>query len=383
VRTLLVTGLGGAGTTTTAAAAAVRVARAGRRTVLISRQRPPVEGLAEVPGLSAVVVDAQAGVERFWSAHSAALGSVVPLLRLPPASSVVPVPGAADLALLAALGQADADLVVLDAGPVDAAVALLGLPGALHWWLGQLLPARLRALAAMGAATGSELGAAASAALTTVPALERLLARGPLADPGAVDVVLTAVPRRGAADTLRTATTALALHGLRPAAVLARVLPAGSGVWWARRGAEQDAELADLADVAPLSRVDEAATLPRAADDLAALLGGAPLPGVDADPSPAPARPAPQRTGPGWELTVPLPFADRGAVELTRFGDDLVLSVSGARRSLRLDPLLRRCTVTGGRLAAPGSAEARLVVSFEPDPQQWPADLLAAHGAPG
>jgi transketolase len=42
VRTLLFTGPGGAGTTTSAASAAVRAARAGRRTVLLTRQDVPV-----------------------------------------------------------------------------------------------------------------------------------------------------------------------------------------------------------------------------------------------------------------------------------------------------------------------------------------------------
>lgn len=379
MRTLLVTGPGGAGTSTTAAAAAVRSARAGRRTVLLTRQRPAALGPVGVPGLSVVVVDPQAGVEQFWAASAGALGAALPLLDLPPASSVVPVPGAADLAVLAALGSADADLVVLDGGPLDAAVALLGLPAALHWWLGQLLPARLRAMAAFGSALGGPAGAVADAALAAVPTLERLLAGSPLADPGSLDVILTAVPRRGAAAGLRTATTALALHGLRPAALLARVLPPGAGPWWEVRAAEQAAELTELAALAPLVRVAEAAVLPDDADGLAGLLPDG-LPGVDAEPPAAPARPLPQRTDVGWDLTVPLPFAERGGVELTRFGDDLALTAAGARRSLRLDPLLRRCTVTGGRLAAPGTADARLVVSFEPDPQQWPADLLAVHG---
>jgi anion-transporting ArsA/GET3 family ATPase len=380
VRTLLVTGPGGAGTSTSAAAAAVRAARAGRRTLLLSRQPPPVRGLAEVPGLSVVVVDPQAGVEGMWGAHADVLGAVLPQVSLPPATSVVAVPGAADLALLAELARADADLVVLDAGPVDTAVSLLGLPGALHWWLGQLVPPRLRALAAFGRAVGGHAGAAAEAALAVVPALERVLARSPLADPGAVDVVLTAVPRHGAATALRTATTALALHGLRPATVLARVLPAGSGPWWEARAAEQTAVLTDLAQLAPVAQIDETAALPDDVDGLVALLAAAALPGIDGRPATGPVRPAPQRVGTGWDLTVPLPFADRATVELTRFGDDLVLTTAGTRRSLRLDPLLRRCTVTGGRLETPGSAEARLIVSFEPDPQQWPADLLAAHG---
>ena len=34
--------------------------------------------------------------------------------------------------------------------------------------------------------------------------------------------------------------------------------------------------------------------------------------------------------------------------------------------------------MTGGRLADAGGAEARLEVGFRPDPQLWPADLLAA-----
>jgi len=39
-----------------------------------------------------------------------------------------------------------------------------------------------------------------------------------------------------------------------------------------------------------------------------------------------------------------------------------------------------RPEVTGGRLVDPGTPEARLVVGFRPDPQLWPADLLAAEG---
>ena len=56
-----------------------------------------------------------------------------------------------------------------------------------------------------------------------------------------------------------------------------------------------------------------------------------------------------------------------------------MITVGGSRRCLALDPLLRRCEITGGRLADPGGAEARLEVGFRPDPQLWPADLLAAH----
>jgi arsenite-transporting ATPase len=94
-------------------------------------------------------------------------------------------------------------------------------------------------------------------------------------------------------------------------------------------------------------------------------------------PAPVPP-PGPQRADGGWMLGVPLPFARRGEVELTRWADDLVVTAAGQRRSLPLDPLLRRCTVSGGTLTRPGTAEATLEVRFTPDPVQWPAGLLEA-----
>ena len=99
------TGPGGAGTTTLAASAAVRAARSGRRTVLLTRQPLPVPALDGVPGLDVVVVDPQAAVERLWAATADALGAVLPQLTLPPASSVVPVPGTAELAALRRAGR--------------------------------------------------------------------------------------------------------------------------------------------------------------------------------------------------------------------------------------------------------------------------------------
>ena len=370
MHTLLLTGPGGAGSSTLAAAAAVQAARSGHRTTLVARRRPAVPGLEAEPGLTVTVVDPQASVERFWAAHVDALAAVLSQVDLPPATSVAAPPGGAEVALLAELGRADADVLVVDGGPLEAALALVGLPSTLRGWLDQLLPSRLRALAAFGGALGG-----AGAALAAMPALERLLDGSPLGDPSSLDLLLTAQARRGTAADLRRAVPAFALHGLRPAAVLARVLPDGTGEWWTARSAEQAAELAALAELAPLTAVPEAAVLPEDADGLACLLE---LPGRP--PGDGGAR-STERTGRGWDLAVPLPFAERADVELTRFGDDLVLTAAGARRALRLDPLLRRCTVTGGRLDDPGTGTARLVVSFEPDPRLWPADLLAAHGS--
>jgi arsenite-transporting ATPase len=377
VRTLLFTGPGGAGTTTLAASAAVRSARAGRRTLLLTRQPLPVDTGA-VPGLAVAVADDRAALEGLWGGAAGALGLVLPHLSLPPSTSAVPLPGTADLALFAALARADADLVVVDAGPLESASTLVALPATLRWWLDQLLPPGVRALGALRTAAVASGGARrgpVDAVLAAVPAIEQLLERDRLADP-ATAVCLVALPRAASVPAVRTAVTTLALYGLRGAAVLARVLPAGgTGEWWARRSAEQNAVLTALADVAPVHPVAEDPVAPEDADALAGLLEGwePPVP-------PAPAVPASERREGAWQLSVPLPFAERGAVELTRWDDDLVITTVGTRRSLRLDALLRRCEVSGGRLADPGTAHARLEVTFRPDPQLWPADLLAAEG---
>ncbi|MEX5719732.1 ArsA family ATPase [Geodermatophilus maliterrae] len=382
--TLLFTGPGGAGTTTLAAAAAVRAARAGRRTVLVTRQDPP-PGAATEPGLDVVRAEPRAELESLWAGWAAELTATVPDLALPPATSVVPVPGVGELAVLAALGRvagdrsgAPADLVVLDAGPLETAAGLLALPGTLRWWLDQAVPTRVRVLAAVRAAavrTGTLRRGAADLALGALPALEALLDGATLTDPARTAVWFVAPPRPGAVAGLHAATTALAVHGQRPVGVLARVLPGGgTGAWWAARATEQEAALDALAGVAPVRTVAESARAPEDADALAALLTDLPGPAGGA------VVPAPERVDGGWRLTLPLPFAERSGVALTRWEDDLVVTAAGTRRSIRLDPLLRRCVVTEGSLVDAGTAAARLEVGFAADPQLWPADLLAAEG---
>ncbi|CAA9215761.1 MAG: hypothetical protein AVDCRST_MAG57-314 [uncultured Blastococcus sp.] len=375
MQTLLFTGPGGAGTTTLAAAAAVRAARSGRRTLLLSRQEPAVPGLAAVAHLEVRTVVPQQSFEQLWTATAGPAAAVLPQLTLPPDSSVVALPGTAEVALLAALSAAEADLVVVDAGPLDAALGLVSLPATLRWWLDQAMPPGMRALAAVRTATvaaGIVRRGLVDAALDVVPVVEALLAGNRLADPATVGVCLVAPPRAASAPALRTAVTALALHGHGTAAVLSRVLPDGTGDWAARRAAEQDAALAALGAVAPVHRVAEGAVAPADVEELAALLDDfAPVPA-------APAVPVSERHEGAWRLSVALPFAERRDVHVTRWVDDLVVTAGSARRSVRLDAVLRRCEVTGGRLSEPGTEAARLEVGFRPDPQLWPPDLLDA-----
>jgi arsenite/tail-anchored protein-transporting ATPase len=323
-------------------------------------------------------VDPLAAVESLWAGAADAVAAVLPQLTVPPATSVVPLPGAADLALFAELARAEADLVVVDAGPPESAVALVGLPATLRWWLDQLMPPGMRALGAVrtaAVASGAVRRGPVDVALSAVPAVEALLAADRLSDATTTGLDLVAAPRPSSAVALRAAATVLGLHGLRARAVLSRVLPlTGEDGWAAQRAGEQEAALTALAGIAGVRRVPELALSPDGPDDVAALLDEA-LPETTGFPAPGP-----ERHEGAWRLRIPLPFAEHGAVTLTRWVDDLVLTVGGVRRSVRLDPLLRRCEVTGGRLADPGTAEAHLEVGFRPDPSLWPADLLSAEG---
>ncbi|WP_040336744.1 ArsA family ATPase [Candidatus Blastococcus massiliensis] len=377
MHTLVLAGPGGAGSSTLAAAAAVRAAGTGRSVLLLTRQALPVPGLDGVAGLEVRTVEARPEVERFWSAAVAPAAASLPQVTLPPSSSVAPVPGASELALLAELAGARADLVVVDAGPPSAAAALVALPDTLRWWLDRLLPPGVRALGAIRAAavgSGAARRGPVDVALAALPGIEDLLAADRLTDGAGTVVCLAAVPRAGTSAVLRGLATELGVHGRSVGAVLARVLPdEGPGEWWRRRLEEQTAELAGLAELAPVHRIPESATAPEDVAALAALLDGVDLPVAGGLAAPTTAR-----AEDAWLLTVPLPFAERGAVDLTRWEDDLVVTAAGARRSLRLDPLLRRCEVTGGRMVDSGGPDARLEVTFRPDPQHWPADLLAA-----
>lgn len=377
MRTLLITGPGGAGSSTIAAATAQSAADSGLRVVLLTAAAPPLAGLDDVVRVE--VVDAQHVLESAWSQYAAELAALAPALTLPPGSSVVPVPGATEVAVLLALirsaAAGDVDLVVIDAGPLPAATALLALPDALRWWLAQLAPTRLRVLAMMRAlSTRGRLGATGTAH-AAVTALEGLLAQVPT-DP-AVHLVLR--PDPGADDVARTAATRLGLLGHQIASVtLSRVLPVGVGDWAAGRTRQQDGVRAALTGAGlQVREIAEAAGAIRDLDALRALRADLPTSTADALPSATA-----HREDEHWVLPVPLPFAARGTVGLTRWGDDLILDVAGLRRSVPLDPLLRRCTVTSGSLVDPGTAQATLVVRCTPDPAQWPAGLLSTEGSP-
>ena len=396
-RILFVTGPGGDGTSTLAAATALAAARGGDAvsTLLLSRepagrlaallgQAPPAwpEPPADVvPGLQASRIDPGA---TFRTGLLAAQRWAAPALDALGATTLdddelTELPGATEFAVLRALREAAQagrwDLIVADLPAAAEAVRLLALPEQLRRYLRRLLPGERQTARALRPMLAQLMGVPLPAQ-SLFEAADRW--DGALAvlqelvqGPGAA-VRLVAEPTARSAAVLRASLAGLALHGLAVEGLVAgRMVPAeGAGAWGAELAARQRAVLGELtaaterlpllAELPHLGGEVDAALLPR----LAALL-----------PPPGP----PRRAVPEledrlraeglllWHL--PLPGAVKAELGLVRRGDELLVTTGPFRRALALPAVLRRCDVTGARLADDGT----LTVRFTPDESRWPA----------
>ncbi|MET8826667.1 ArsA-related P-loop ATPase [Streptomyces sp. NPDC004610] len=384
MRTLLVTGPGGAGRTTIAAATALRAARQGTRTLLIGTDPTDTLGttlgttLDGIPGLTVRHPDATARFRQDLAAFQDRAGTVLDLLgagRLDP-EELTPLPGAPELAVLralrtAALAEDAHDLVVVDLPPIEQALALLALPEELRRYLRRLMPPERQAARALRPVLGRLAGVPIPPESLYETAarwdLELAAAEAVVADPD-TSVRIVAEPTPAGADAVRTAVLGLALRALAPEAVIAnRVLPEHTeDPWLAGPVAQQRKTLEEWRAGYPgsLCQVPHLGHDPRGADDLAAL----PVPG--ATPRPAPVEwPVADRLADEGVLVwhIPVPGASREDLDLVRRGDELVLGSGRFRRIVPLPSALRRCTVVGA-----GLRDGELRIRFAPDPGLWP-----------
>jgi len=406
VRIVLFTGKGGVGKTTTAAACAVRAARSGTRTLVMSTDAAHSLGDAlgvglggagrvEVePQLTALQVSAQGRLGAQWRVVQDYLLEVLDTLGIDPvvAEELTSLPGAEEIAALLELrSRADSgewDLIVVDCAPTAETLRLLALPEALAWHLERLLPAQrglMRTLRpAAAAAAGMPLPSPEVA--TTVSGWYRqmrdvhALLTGPAAS---VRLVLT--PERVVIAEARRTWTSLGLYGFAvDGVVVNRVIPAAAARGDAWRRSWNEAQRAGLVEVAesfaglPILRVPYLAGEPIGTDALDALAGL-----IEGDVSTTddplgvlgPVRHdgmRVRRSGSGYVLSLPLPLVHAREVDLKRRDAELLVSVGDHRRVLSLPAALQRCVVRGARVR-----EGTLRVTFEPDPDLWPVPVDA------
>lgn len=401
MRILLFTGKGGVGKTTSAAAEAVRAARAGIRTVVLSTDTAHslgdtlgvglVDGvLTEVePRLDALQSSPAASVEPAWRVVQDYLLGVIEGAGLDPviAEELTSLPGADELAALGAVrGLLDADahdLLVVDCAPSAETLRLLALPEILAWHLSRLLPAQRALIGAMRprALAAAGIPAPPAEVVETVVRWQEQMRRihGVLTSP-ATSVRLVLTPESVVLAETRRTLTSLSLYGyVVDAAVVNRIVPdAGRhgepDPWLAAWNAEQQRVLADVEQVLdgiPVVRAPFRAGEPVGVEALAELaeeMDRSELPGEVTDPAAAPTTSV-AKEGEHWVLRLPLPHVTSADVRLSRREDDLVVDVHGAHRVVTLPSVLRRCTVAGARVRA-----GVLAVDFVPDPEVWPRE---------
>lgn len=390
MQVLLFTGKGGVGKTTAAAATGALAASRGVKTLVISTD--PAHSLADAlgvplggepvevePCLSAQQVDAQERFERTWREVQGYLLSALEKVGVDPleAEELTVLPGADEvLALLAVREQIESghyDLVIVDCAPTAETLRLLSLPDALSWYMKRIWPVERRVVRSLRPVLNR---------VTSVPmptdvvfdAVERLHAelaavRAVLADAEQTAVRLVLTPEAVVVAEARRTMTTLSLYGYRVDAVLAnRIIPPGDP-WRDRWAAAQEAQLAEVQESfapLPVLRVPYQAAEPVGLEALVEV-GRAAY--GDLDPVGLPPQGEPmevRRTDEGFTLSIPLPFAEKDQLDLSRRGDELVVTVASWRRLLTLPSALRRCDVTGAHLV-----DGRLLVDFVPDPAVW------------
>ncbi|MEP6856336.1 MAG: ArsA family ATPase [Pedococcus sp.] len=410
MRVILFTGKGGVGKTTTAAATAVRAARGGIKTLVMSTDAAHSLGDAlgvelaaaatglpvEVePGLSALQISPPHLLGESWRVVQDYLLSVLGTLGIDTvvAEELTRLPGADEVAaLLEMRSQVESgpwDLVVVDCAPTAETLRLLALPEALAWHLDRLLPAQRGLIRTLRPAAAAAAGVPLPApevieAVTGWQRQMRQVHRILTGEETSVRLVLT--PERVVIAESRRTWTSLSLYGfVVDAVVVNRVFPEAAepdedaqsapmairDPWRNGWNVAQRAGLVEVREsfaglpvvVAPYLAaepigVEALAALGRAhgTDDAQDLLAPVTHRGMDV-----------QRTHEGFTLTLPLPLAHARDLGLQRRDDELLVAVGEHRRVLTLPAALQRCVVDGAAVR-----DGLLRVRFVPDEEVWP-----------
>ena len=244
-RILLFTGKGGTGKTTCAASTALRAARDGKKTLVLSSD--PAHSLADALDrelgpearevtnrLFAQEVDLYYSMKKHWGNMRELMLTVFrwqgvdqiaaeELAALPGMNA-----GSVLLWLEEAVREADYDLIVVDSAPTGETLTLLTLPQVTQWWLAKAFPFQKTAVKSFGfgvrKTTGIPLDKGYEELEVIFEKLERVQAV--LATPSTTSIRLVTNPEKMVIEEARRAFTYLQLYGYGVDSVLVnRVLP--------------------------------------------------------------------------------------------------------------------------------------------------------------
>jgi arsenite-transporting ATPase len=375
MRLVLYLGKGGVGKTTTSAASAVRAARRGHRTLVVSTDI--AHSLADVldhelgneptalaSNLWAQEINVLAEMRRHWQTLQPAVNDALAKegLNAVAAEELAIVPGMDEIVALARVREladaGDYDAVFIDAAPTGETIRLLSMPETLPWYADRIqaltkkIPRVARGLAKNVVGDGAGLIDMAGKMSELVKGL-----RATLADPETTSNRLVVIPERMVVKEALRAQTYLNLFGYPiDAVVLNQVLPEPQGsdpfmqkLWEGQQPYIRWVE--DSFQPLPLLRAqrrDREVIGLDALDGLAGQMFG------DADPTAIFYRGPTQvveQTPAGYRLRIPLPNVESSRLSMSKRGDELYVEVANIRREIALPRALAPLDAVGGRLA--------------------------------
>jgi len=380
MRILLFTGKGGVGKTTIAAATAVRAARAGQRTLITSTD--PAHSLADSFGvplgddvapiaenLWAEQIDAQARLESNWRDIQEHVISLLNWMGVDAveAEELSVIPGLDEIFSLTDMRRhAESgryDLLVVDCAPTAETLRLLSLPEVMNWYIERIFPIQRGVVKTIRPVLSR---------VTSMPipddrifaAVERLhrnleVVRRLLNDERQSSVRLVVNPEKMVIAEAHRTYTYLSLFGYRVDAVIAnRIIPDEVNDpyfgKWKEIQAEHLETIEESFQPVPILRArlfDQELVGTELLERMGEEVYG------DRDVTSVLHRDDPIRVrkrGPWYVLSIRLPFAERGQIDIHRKGDELYVRVGSYKRNLILPHALQRLEVRHARFTEDG-----------------------------
>jgi arsenite/tail-anchored protein-transporting ATPase len=388
MRVLLFTGKGGVGKTTVAAATAVRAARAGARTLVMSTD--PAHSLADSfdvdvfdaateiePNLWAEQIDAQSRLESNWREIQEYFIQVMNWAGVETiqAEELSVIPGLDEIfSLIDVKRHADErtwDLLVVDCAPTAETLRLLSLPEIMNWYIERIFPVQRRVTKAVRPVV-TRMTSLPIAGDRFYGAVERLhhnleTVHRILTDESASSVRLVVNPEKMVIAEARRTYTYLGLFGYRvDAVVVNRIIPDDVtdpyfGKWKDIQAEHLDTVRASFEPVPILtSRLfDREIVGVDLLDDLATEVYET-RDAVDVLYRDDPIRV--RKADGGYVLSMRLPFVSRDDMDIHRRGEELFVRVGSYRRNMILPATLQRLHVRGANFVGD-----RLEVAFGQD----------------
>ncbi len=386
MRILIFTGKGGVGKTTVAAATAVRAARQGSRTLVMSTD--PAHSLADAfdvplgadptevaPNLWGQQIDAQQRLEEGWrDIQEYVLGIMewggVDAIS---AEELSVIPGLDELFSLTDVKRAsDADsydLLVVDCAPTAETLRLLSLPDVLNWYFERIFPIERKVAKVVRPVFNRVIGPLI-ANEQVFKAIERMHhtledVRGLLTDQTTSTVRLVMNAEKMVIAEARRTYTYLNLFGYRVDAVVCnRLLPDEVHdpyfEKWKRVQGEHLETIRESFSPLPVLTVplyDREMIGVKLLDKLGKDLYGKQDPtSILYEDEPVRVR----KNGESYVLSLRLPFTDKGELDLMRKGEDIHVKVGPYRRSFMLPTVLSRLEIADAAFE-----DGRLNVRFE------------------